>query len=48
MAAYTLMLVEDDQTLCAALAQRLEEAGFGVVCAQDFSDVLGCFVREKP
>lgn len=43
-----IYIVEDDAVIASGIAAELESWGFAAVCAQDFSDIAGEFVREAP
>ncbi len=45
---YRIFLVEDDGTLCSLVKKHLESWGYEVTAAEDFSDVMGEFVRVRP
>ena len=45
---YRIFLVEDDETLCSLVKKHLESWGYEVTAAEDFSDVMGEFVRVRP
>ncbi len=45
---YKILLVEDDQSIALSMKQHLEAWGFGVVCADDFSNVMKTFQEELP
>ena len=45
---YRIFLVEDDGTLCSLVKKHLESRGYEVTAAEDFSDVMGEFVRVRP
>ena len=45
---YRIFLVEDDETICGLVKKHLESWGYEVTAAEDFSDVMGEFVRVKP
>ena len=45
---YRIFLVEDDGTLCSFVKKHLESWGYEVTAAEDFSDVMGEFVRVRP
>ncbi len=45
---YRIFLVEDDETLCSLVKKHLESWGYEVTAAEDFSDVMGEFVRLRP
>lgn len=45
---YRIYLVEDDQVIAGAIAARLENWGFQVQQAEDFSDILGEFAAFQP
>lgn len=45
---YRIFLVEDDRTLCSLVKKHLESWGYEVTAAEDFSDVMGEFVRVRP
>ena len=44
---YRIFLVEDDEMLCSLVKKHLESWGYHVITAEDFSDVLGEFVRAE-
>lgn len=45
---YRIFLVEDDGMLCSLVKKHLESWGYEVTAAEDFSDVMGEFVRIRP
>ena len=45
---YRIFLAEDDETICGLVKKHLESWGYEVTAAEDFSDVMGEFVRVKP
>ena len=45
---YRIFLVEDDGTLCSLVKKHLESWGYEVTAVEDFSDVMGEFVRVRP
>lgn len=45
---YKIMIVEDDQTIGKAMAERLEMWDYSVLCLEDFKDVIGQFVAFDP
>lgn len=45
---YRIFLVEDDEMLCSLVKRHLESWGYEVTAAENFSDVMGEFVKTKP
>lgn len=45
---YKILLVEDDETICSLVKKHLESWGYKVYAAEDFSDIMGEFVRVDP
>ena len=45
---YRILIVEDDRVIAGAMRRHIENWGFEARCAEDFSDVLGEFVRFDP
>ena len=45
---YTILIVEDDETIASLLKENLERWGFTAVCVKDFADVMGEFRRVQP
>ncbi len=45
---YTIMIVEDDQALCAQLAEGLRKWRFNATTAKDFEHVVAEFSRHQP
>ncbi len=45
---YRIFLVEDDEMLCSLVKKHLESWGYEVTAAEDFSDVMGEFVKTEP
>jgi CheY-like chemotaxis protein len=48
VAACRVLVVEDDDALCEALRDLLEESGYRVSCAGDGADALATMRRERP
>jgi two-component system, OmpR family, response regulator protein BraR/BceR len=48
LAAYKIMIVEDDQTIAGVVQNHLAKWGYSAYAVQDFSDVLTQFQREEP
>lgn len=42
------MMVEDDEALCANMADRLKKWGFDTVVVENFENIAGEFVQSKP
>jgi DNA-binding response OmpR family regulator len=45
---YKILIVEDDDVIAKVVSEHLDRWGFEVHCAQDFSNVLGDFVKFEP
>ena len=45
---YRIYLVEDDQVIAGAIADKLGAWGFTVKCAEDFSNIMGEFAAFQP
>lgn len=45
---YRVLIVEDDEAMARAIKKRIESWGNEAYCAEDFSDVLGSFLRFDP
>lgn len=45
---YKIFLAEDDEVICSLVKKHLESWGYEVYAAEDFSDIMGEFVREEP
>lgn len=45
---YKIMIVEDDNTLCANMAEALSKWGFEVCAVEDFSNITAEFTHKKP
>ena len=45
---YRVFIVEDDEVIARAIGEHIRSWGYEVTCAQDFSDVMGEFVRCDP
>ncbi len=45
---YRIYLVEDDQVIAGAIADKLGAWGFTVKCAEDFSNIMGSSPRSSP
>lgn len=45
---YKIMIVEDDKTIAGILDETMKKWGFDSFCIEDFSDIVNCFVRERP
>ncbi len=48
MKMYKIMIVEDEQTIAKAMAERLEMWNYSVLCVEDFKDVIGQFIVFEP
>lgn len=45
---YKIFLAEDDEVICPLVKKHLESWGYKVYAAEDFSDIMGEFVRVDP
>lgn len=45
---YKIFLAEDDEVICSLVKKHLESWGYKVYAAEDFSDIMGEFVRVDP
>ncbi len=45
---YKILIVEDDDVIAKVVSEHLDRWGFEVHCTQDFSNVLGDFVKFEP
>ncbi|MDO4540119.1 MAG: response regulator transcription factor [Syntrophomonadaceae bacterium] len=45
---HKILIVEDDQTIAAAIQRHIETWGWSARCVGDFSDVIGAFLSYDP
>ncbi len=45
---YKIFLAENDEVICSLVKKHLESWGYKVYAAEDFSDIMGEFVRVDP
>ena len=45
---YKIFLAEDDEVICSLVKKHLESWGYKVYAVEDFSDIMGEFVRVDP
>ena len=45
---YKIFLADDDEVICSLVKKHLESWGYKVYAAEDFSDIMGEFVRVDP
>lgn len=45
---YKIFLAEDEEVICSLVKKHLESWGYKVYAAEDFSDIMGEFVRVDP